>query len=68
MEPIDRDEVSELLEERVDERVKGKRARLMRLAAEEAQRRRENDANFYCIVLGIPVVITYWILIYTLGG
>ena len=63
MEPIDRDEVSKLLEERVNER-----ARLMRLAAEEAQRRREDDANFYCIVLGIPVVITYGILIYTLGG
>ena len=48
MEPIDRDEVSKLLEERVNER-----ARLMRLAAEEAQRRRENDTNFYCIVYGI---------------
>ena len=44
MEPIDRDEVSKLLDDQVNER-----ARLMRQAEKAEERAKENEADCWCV-------------------
>ena len=40
----------------------------MRRAEQEEEKRAKDDAQFFCLVFGIPVIIMYAVLIYTYGG
>ena len=40
----------------------------MRRAEQEEEQKRKDDAQFYCLVIGIPAIIIYGVLIYTYGG
>ena len=43
-------------------------AKKMTQKEQEEEKRRQNDAQFFCLVFGIPVIIIYAVLIYTYGG
>ena len=37
-------------------------------AEQEEEKRNQDEAQFYCLVIGISVIIIYAVLIYTYGG
>ena len=62
MEPIDRDEVSKLLDDQVNER-----ARLMRRAERAEERAKENEADCWCVSVSLGIFLIWLLLVYRLN-